>query len=207
MKILSFFFFFFFFKEEDKEEQSIFIFFLLLSAKNNLILIISTHLPSPKMANAWTLQHIYKLHFEVPENSAMRLHKAQYRNWHYDSKMLQYLHVPHKNNKIPELGIFWTGEKMSRNMCDHFLCACAKSLGVQNTPKSYKQTGLKQRPQHRHTYTASVTHLSRNDFGSGHITDIRQCNEIPERWHPICSCKTKNTSVFSFYSQSHSTAQ
>ena len=47
------------------------------------------------MANACALQQKYKPHFELPENSVPRRHKAQYRNWHYGSVRLQDLHMCH----------------------------------------------------------------------------------------------------------------
>ena len=45
------------------------------------------------MAHAHTLQWKYKPRFELPENSVLRQHKAQHRNWHYGSEGLQDLRM------------------------------------------------------------------------------------------------------------------
>ena len=68
-----------------------------------------------------------------------RLHKAQYKNWHYGSERSQDLHDATQNL---EHGIFQTGKKkkkkkelqnMSRNIYDVFKIMFAHH--VQNTPK------------------------------------------------------------------------
>ena len=67
------------------------------------------------MENTHTLQWKYQPCFELPENSVSRLHKAQWRNWHYGSVRLWVLHVPLKtqNWKANEL------QNMSRNTYEH----------------------------------------------------------------------------------------
>ena len=56
--------------------------FILFSVK-----IISTWLLEiSKMVNTHSLQQKYKPHFEFPRNSVPRLHKVDYRNWHYGSR-------------------------------------------------------------------------------------------------------------------------
>ena len=67
------------------------------------------------MENTHTLQWKYQPCFELPENSVSRLHKAQWRNWHYGSVRLWVLHVPLKtqNWKTNEL------QNMSRNTYEH----------------------------------------------------------------------------------------
>ena len=47
------------------------------------------------MANACTLQQIYKPQFELLENSVLKLHKAQHGNQHYGNESLQDLHMHH----------------------------------------------------------------------------------------------------------------
>ena len=47
------------------------------------------------MANARTLQQIYKPHFELLENPVLKLHKAQHRNQHYGIERLRDLHMHH----------------------------------------------------------------------------------------------------------------
>ena len=66
---------------------------------------INFHTASKKMADTHTLQWIYKPRFELLENSVLRLHTAQYRNWHYGNEKLPDLHMN------PELGIFSTGKQ------------------------------------------------------------------------------------------------
>ena len=46
----------------------------------------SSKTTSRKMANACTLQRKHKPYFQLPKNSVPRLHKVQYRNWHYGSE-------------------------------------------------------------------------------------------------------------------------
>jgi len=62
---------------------------------------------SRKMVNAHTLWQKYKPHFELPKNSVLRLHKAQYK---HHTMAARHMHAPPEN---PELGILQTGNQMN----------------------------------------------------------------------------------------------
>ena len=57
------------------------------------------------MATARTLQQKYKPHFELPENSVLRLHKAQYRNRHYSREVARLTHVSLKTQNQAYSGL------------------------------------------------------------------------------------------------------
>ena len=153
------------------------------------------------MAHAHTLQWNYKPQFELLENSALRPHKAQYRNWHYSSERSRDPHMCHRKHwaqpiwdrkqtnlniflklfmiffssssscyffpcifsytedlRVPRTQHIWDRKQTNCNTClkkklwsffpplFFFLLGVtsyAEDLGVQNTPKSGKWTGLR----------------------------------------------------------------
>ena len=77
-----------------------FPFYFVLSETN--LKIISTWL-SEKMANPCTFQQKQKPCFDLPKNSVLRLHKAQYRNRHYGSERSRGLHMCHPKPRIEDI--------------------------------------------------------------------------------------------------------
>ena len=94
------------------------------------------------MANSPILQQKYKAHFDLPKNSALRLHKAQYRNRHYGSTLT---HAPPKkqNWAYTALENKQTAKHVQKYLRISFfpfwwVCSYAENLGVQSTPKLYE---------------------------------------------------------------------
>ena len=98
------------------------------------------------MANICPLQQKYKPRFELPENLVPRLHKVQYRNWHYSSKRAWKTYTYATKNQV--LGIFQTRKQTNHKiglaifMTTFIYFSYPETFGVQNMPKAYKKTGL-----------------------------------------------------------------
>ena len=52
--------------------------------------------------------------YKLPENSVPRLHKAQYRNWHYGCEVVKCTHAAEKHTF--KLGIFWPGKQTAKHV-------------------------------------------------------------------------------------------
>ena len=80
-------------------------------------------------------------HFQVPENSVPRLHKAQHRNSTFHQKPRNG-HIPDwKTNESQNMS--WNTDKVFFGFLFLFFCiSVLKKLGAQNMSNSYKKTGL-----------------------------------------------------------------
>ena len=145
-----------------KKLECFHLFSIWFFLSENSLKIISTQLPE-KMANAQTLQWKYKPHLALPKNSVPRLHKVQHRNRHYGNERSQCLHVCHWKTRTGQILDWKTNkpQKMSGNISDSvfaelFIFSYAENISIQNTFKSYEQTGL----NHAHHITLHPTSTS-----------------------------------------------
>ena len=92
-----------------------------------------------KLVSTCPLKQIYKPCFEMPQNSAMRLHKVQYKNWHDSSERLQDLHMCHRK---PITGLIpdWKINKSQNMWKEIFMTSFFLFLYTENLgPQKYTQ--------------------------------------------------------------------
>ena len=103
-----------------------------------------------KMANACTLHWKYKPRFELPKNSVPRLHKVQYRYWHYGSKSHEITHAPPKPQN-------WTYSRLENKLQ---ICLEVFMIFSQRSQVDRQHNHLRWKAALKDTVAGNLTHVT-----------------------------------------------